>query len=179
VGSESRKSRRGIAIIVIVAAIAVAAVIAILVWQYNPGTPSPAQFGDPAPQIQLVYSDNAYEGQLLGVVFGPDAVPELPNPDQPDIASVSVPGITLQQGSAVDLAITGNSSQPDSIALTAYSDSTGVEATAVQQDTASGSFRIDLPPGNYVLVAAATWAADPAEQAPNGYVVYGYRVTVE
>lgn len=168
-----------ITIIAIVAAASAAAVIAAIAWSYNPQTTSsPTQFGDSTPQIRMVYAGNMYEGQLLGSVFGAEAIPELPNLDQTNITSVSSPGVTLQQDTVIGFTITGGSSQPESISVTAHSASGGADVTTVQQDAISNSFRIDIPPGEYVLVATATWVADPAEQASNGYVVYGYRVIV-
>jgi hypothetical protein len=78
----------------------------------------------------------------------------------------------------IGFTITGGSSQPESISVTAHSGSEGADVTALQRDAASNSFKIHMSPGEYVLVATATWVADPAEQASNGYVLYGYRVTV-
>jgi hypothetical protein len=105
-------------------------------------------------------------------------VAEVPDLNQMDVGSVSRPDISLQQGSIVTLKVL-NETQPDTISVTAYPDTGSPEVIAVHEGSTPVSASITVPPGDYVLMATATWSSDPAEETPSGSIVYGYRISVE
>ena len=198
--AESVNSRR--VVIIIAVAIAAAAIIFAFAY-YAPSPPQPApaspapgppEFESSTPQIDMVYSGESYTGHVLGSNFEANRdVTELPEPIFDDVSTVPAPAVAVAQGSPVTFVITGGpwiagegdepTIEPDTLTIDAHPVSGSAETLAIEQGQAE-TFALDLPPGEYVLTATATWLAVPppeeTEEAPiNGYVVYGYRIMVE
>jgi hypothetical protein len=189
-------------VVIVVAAIAAAAIIFAFAY-YSPSppqstpaqdSPDPSEFEDSTPQIDMVYSGESYTGHILGSNFEANRdVTELPEPIFDDISTVPAPAVAVAQESSVTFVIIGGpwitgegdelTIEPDALTIDAHPVSGSAETLAIEQGQ-SETFTLDLPPGEYVLTATATWlAANPPEEtgeAPiNGYVVYGYRIMVE
>ena len=172
--------------IAIVGTLVVAVIIVVTIYQSPRSSQSqnPAGYGRPAPQINLMYEGSSYEGQLLGSTLSENQFSPKPRPiSAENVTSVSSKEISLQKGRYVTFELSEGGSvqtRPDSISVNVYSpDGRALGVLGTKENSMSANFIADLPMGKYVLMATATWNGDSVGRSTAGYVLYGYRISIE
>lgn len=132
------------------------------------------------PKIVMNYAGIEYQGDLseakyrAGINF-----PELHI--RPQNITVNLPSniVHVQKGSCIQFLIRGTPKllPPSSLAVTAYSDTSGAAVKVLNAtDYDNSIFRMNLNSGNYILLATATWL--PGSEDVTGYVIYKFVVSV-
>lgn len=132
------------------------------------------------PKIVMNYAGREYQGDLseakyrTGINF-----PELHI--RPQNITVNLPSniVHVQKGSCIQFLIRGTPKllPPSSLAVTAYSDTSGAAVKVLNAtDYDNSIFRMNLNSGNYILLATATWL--PGSEDVTGYVIYKFVVSV-
>ena len=133
------------------------------------------------PEMYMVYRDAVYLGELSqskyreGETFSDLGI-------LPENISSQLPAETveLRNGTCVQFIVRGTPSTlpPDSLDISAYgADGTPVGVLNATEDNTS-TFRIDLPSGEYILLATATWIPSGEDEYVTGYVIYKFLTSV-
>jgi hypothetical protein len=146
----------------------------------NVTIPVPSQDVLP-PKLYMVYRDGVYLGELSqskyreGETFSDLGI-------LPENISSQLPAETveLSNGTCVQFIVRGTPSTlpPDSLDISAYAaDGTPVGVLNATEDNTS-TFRIDLPSGEYIFLATATWIPSSEDEYVTGYVIYEFLTSV-
>lgn len=90
--------------------------------------------------------------------------------------------ISINKGSDLTFVVKGNpapEAQPDAISLNVYTLSGQPVKVLAVSENKRDTFRIELPSGEYILMAIATWLPDSNRSLnTEGYVTYVFKVIV-
>ncbi|MGD9673436.1 MAG: hypothetical protein AB7U98_08150 [Candidatus Nitrosocosmicus sp.] len=157
----------------------------------NVGDPDPRQINpyskiEGTPQIIIKNDNNTYEGALrvFNIVTG-DVNDNMPSIDSNSNISSVLPekSINVSQNEQIQLLIRGNPPpelQPNSLSATVYfSNGTAFKILTLAEEAKKDTFIVDIPKGEYYLLAAATWLPNPDNYlTTSGYVTYTFRLNV-
>jgi hypothetical protein len=159
----------------------------------NVGEPDPRKISpytklEGTPQILIKDKEgNIYQGELrvFNLVTG-DVNDNMPTIESNSNISAVLPenAINVSQNEQIQLLIRGNLQpelQPNSISTTVYfTNGTGFKVLALAESTKKDTFVVDLPKGEYFLLATTTWLPNPDNYlTTSGYVVYAFRLNVQ
>lgn len=158
----------------------------------NVGDPDPRNISpytklEGAPQILVKdEEDNIYQGELrvFNLVTG-DVNDNMPTIESNSNVSSVLPknAINISQNEQIQLLIRGNPQpelQPNSISSTVYfTNGTAFKVLSLAESTKKDTFVVNLPKGQYFLLATATWLPNPDNYlTTSGYVVYAFKLHV-
>lgn len=186
---ENRRAKK-----IVLPAIAVAAtaiLVAVLASGFSFGgvaqrPANPFGPGEGPPKIILANEGREYQGKLLGYTYSnQETISDLPDISLANITSISKErAINVTKGSTIRFEVEGNpapEAQFDSLAVTAYAkDGQPAGLLDARGDPQDNVYAIDrLESGNeYILFSTATWTPEGDRERVSGYVVYGFRISV-
>ncbi|HET6590014.1 MAG TPA: hypothetical protein VFG45_07625 [Candidatus Nitrosocosmicus sp.] len=158
----------------------------------NVGAPDPRMISpytkyEGTPQIVIKNDGNIYQGQLriFNLVTG-DVNSNMPAINSNSSVSSVLPNYTVNvsQNEKIQLLIKGNplpELQPSSLSSTIYfKNGTGFKVLSLDDNSKKDVFIVDLPVGEYYMLATATWLPNPDNYlTTSGYVIYSFRLNVE
>jgi hypothetical protein len=159
----------------------------------NVGDPDPTMISpytklEGTPQISIKDEEgNIYQGELrvFNIVTG-DVNDNMPTIESNSNISAVLPKntINLSQNEQIQLLIRENPQpelQPNTISTTVYfTNGTGFKVLSLVESTKKDTFVVDLPKGEYFLLATATWLPNPDNYlTTSGYVVYAFKLHVQ
>jgi hypothetical protein len=150
----------------------------------NPFSP-----GQGPPEIVIINNNTQYMGELRNYIWRAgdvnDNIPVIQAPRaslNASLFSYSGATISIDNGSEVTFAVKENpapEAQPDAISVNAYTLAGQPVKVLSVSENKRDTFRIDLPNGEYILMAIATWLPDPNRYLNvEGYVKYVFKVNV-
>lgn len=158
----------------------------------NVGDPDPRQISpytkiEGVPQIVIKNDNITYQGALrvFTLVTG-DVNDDMPAIDSNSNISSILPekAINIFQNKPIQLLISGNPQpelQPNSLSATLYfKNGTAFKILTLAENSKKDTFILDVPKGDYFLLAAATWLPNPDNYlTTSGYVTYTFRLNVQ
>jgi hypothetical protein len=139
------------------------------------------------PQILIKNDNNTYQGALrvFNIQTG-DVNNNMPSIDSDANISSVLPekAINISQNEQIQLLIRGNPMpelQPNTLSATVYfNNGTGFKILTLAEDDKKDTFVVDVPKGNYFILATATWLPNPDDYlTTSGYVTYTFRLNVQ
>lgn len=141
------------------------------------------------PEIVMINNNTQYMGDLRNYIWRAGDVNEnTPVIQAPrtnltaSFLSSNDRAISINKGSDLTFVVKGNpapEAQPDAISLNAYTLSGQPVKVLAVSENKRDTFRIELPSGEYILMAIATWLPDSNRYLnTEGYVTYVFKVNV-
>jgi hypothetical protein len=160
-----------------------------LIWEPSDSGRNPFGQESGPPEIIMINNDTQYSGELRNYIWREgdvnDNIPIIEAPRNrlnSSLFSSNDITIPINKDSEITFMVKENPSpeaQPDAISVNAYTlAGQPIKVLAVSENKGN-TFRIDLPSGQYILLAVATWLPD-INQYPNveGYVTYIFNVSI-